>query len=87
MSKKDKNLVVLNTKQEDDSNGVEDMIDDCIRIIDVEGKEFTHGVTILFSEDTRELNILATPNLMKNSRDLIGMLEEVKLFLFRNNYE
>ena len=82
----DKKLVVLKTKQKEDS-GVEDMLDDCIKIIDVEGKEFTHGVTILFNEDSRELNILATANLMKNSRDLIGMLEEVKLFLFRNNYE
>ncbi len=82
----DKKLIVLKTKQKEDS-GVEDMLDDCIKSIDVEGKECTHGVTILFNEDSRELNILATTNLMKNSRDLIGMLEEVKLFLFRSNYE
>ncbi len=83
---KDKKLIVLDIKKEEDSS-VEDMLDDCIKIIDVEGKEFTHGVTILFDEQTSDLNILATTNLMKNSRDLIGMLEEVKLFLFRNNYE
>jgi len=84
--RKDKNLVVLDTKKKEDSS-VEDMLDDCIRIIDVDGKQFTHGVTILFDEENKDLNILATTNLMKNSRDLIGMLEEVKLFLFRNNYE
>ncbi len=47
----DKKLIVLKTKQKEDS-GVEDMLDDCIKIIDVEGKEFTHGVTILFNEDS-----------------------------------
>ncbi len=86
MNKKDRKLIVLDTKKEEDSS-VEDMLDDCIKIIDVDGKQFTHGVTILLDEDSKDLNILATTNLMKNSRDLIGMLEEVKLFLFRNNYE
>ena len=84
MNKKDKNLIVLDTKKKVDSS-VEDMVDDCVQLL--ADKEFTHGVTILFDEKTRDLNILATTNLMKNSRDLIGMLEEVKLFLFRSNYE
>ena len=51
------------------------------------GGKFTHVITILFDDESRELRILATANLMKNTRDLIGMLEEVKLFLFRSNYE
>lgn len=80
----DKKLIVLKTKQKEDSS-VEDMVDDCVQLL--ADKKFSHGVTILFDEETRDLNILATTNLMKNSRDLIGMLEEVKLFLFRNNYE
>lgn len=84
MNRKDKNLVVLDTKKKEDSS-VEDMVDDCVQLL--ADKKFTHGVTILFDEETRDLNILATTNLMKNSRDLIGMLEEVKLFLFRSNYE
>lgn len=81
---KDKKLIILDTKKKVDSS-VEDMVDDCLQLL--VDKEFTHGVTILFNEKTRDLNILATTNLMKNSRDLIGMLEEVKLFLFRSNYE
>jgi hypothetical protein len=80
----DKKLIVLKTKQKEDSS-VEDMVDDCVQLL--ADKKFSHGVTILFDEQTSDLNILATTNLMKNSRDLIGMLEEVKLFLFRNNYE
>jgi hypothetical protein len=80
----DKKLILLKTKQKEDSS-VEDMVDDCVQLL--ADKKFSHGVTILFDEQTSDLNILATTNLMKNSRDLIGMLEEVKLFLFRNNYE
>ena len=80
----DKKLIVLKTKQKEDSS-VEDMVDDCVQLL--ADKKFSHGVTILFDEQTSDLNILATTNLMKKSRDLIGMLEEVKLFLFRNNYE
>ena len=67
----DKKLIVLKTKQKEDSS-VEDMVDDCVQ---------------LNKNNLTSSNILATTNLMKNSRDLIGMLEEVKLFLFRNNYE
>ena len=81
---KDKKLIILDTKKKVDSS-VEDMVDDCVQLL--ANKKFSHGVTILFDEETRDLNIIATTNLMKNSRDLIGMLEEVKLFLFRNNYE
>ena len=80
----DKKLIILDTKKKQDSS-VEDMVDDCVQLIS--DKNFSHGVTILFDEETKDLNILTTTNLMKNSRDLIGMLEEVKLFLFRNNYE
>ena len=81
---KDEKLIILDTKKKVDSS-VEDMVDDCVQLL--ADKKFSHGVTILFDEETRDLNILATTNLMKNSRDLIGMLEEVKLFLFRSNYE
>ena len=85
----DKKLVILKPPPVQDA-GVEEMLVDSQLTIDDHSKnggKFTHGITILFDDESRELRILATANLMKNTRDLIGMLEEVKLFLFRSNYE
>jgi hypothetical protein len=45
----DKKLIVLKTKQKEDSS-VEDMVDDCVQLL--ADKKFSHGVTILFDEQT-----------------------------------